>query len=99
MKNIILLVSFELNDANLIEDWKKMSAGITAQLQSVDGFISRDSGVDEAGNVHCMVKWENAEKQKAFRKVLESEEFAENMKEFAKIANMQTMKEVIVELF
>ncbi|XLQ20426.1 MAG: hypothetical protein ACKUBY_01435 [Candidatus Moraniibacteriota bacterium] len=98
MKSIILIVTFELNDQNLLEDWKQMSAGITAQLQSVDGFISRDSAVDEAGKIYCVVKWESMEQQKEFRKILESPAFEENMKAFAKIANMETMEEKFIEV-
>ena len=98
MKNITLLVEFELNDASLIEDWKKMSATITKQLTTVDGFISRDSAIDKNGKIYCIVKWENMEKQAAFRKILESDEFKDSMVEFGRIANMATMKESILEI-
>ncbi len=99
MKNVIVLVSFDLNNENLLDEWKKISAGITESLKQEDGFISRYSGVDENGRIHCIIKWENMEKRKAFGKKMEEESFKEKMKDFGRIANMETMKMEVVEVF
>ena len=98
MPKIIQLASFELNDENLMEDWKKMSAGISASLQNAPGFISRDSAVGKDKKVHCVLKWENMEAQETVKKMLESPEMEEKMKEFGRIANMSTMKEEFLEV-
>jgi argonaute-like protein implicated in RNA metabolism and viral defense len=96
MKNIILLISLELNNENLAEDWKKMSDGISDSLKNIDGFIYRDSASGEDGKIYCIVKWESAEKQAAFNKILESDAFKNEMIEFAKIVNMETMKSEVL---
>lgn len=98
MQNIIALISLELKDQNLTGEWKKMSDGITHSLQGVDGFISRDSAVGEDGKVYCIIKWESLEKQQAFRKILESEAFKNEMVEFAKIVNLGNMKSEILNV-
>lgn len=81
-----------------MEDWKKMSAGISASLQNALGFISRDSAVGEDKKVHCILKWASMEAQETVKKMLESPEMEEKMKEFAKIANMATMTEEFLEV-
>ena len=75
-----------------------MSNWITTQLLEVPWFISRDSVISEDWKIYCVVKWESREAQSEFRKILESEEMKPAMEAFAKIANMQTMKEEILEV-
>jgi len=98
MKNILAKISLKLNDSSSKEDWKKMSDAITKSLESVDGFIYRDSAISEDGTVYCFIKWESIEKQEAFRKILESDAFKNEMGEFAKIANMESMQSEILQV-
>jgi predicted ribosome quality control (RQC) complex YloA/Tae2 family protein len=98
MKKVIQIVSFELNDKNLLEEWKVMSAEITAQLKNAPGFIYRDSAIEENGKIYCVLKWESIESQKAVRKMMESPEMEEKMEAFGKIANLQTMEEKFLEV-
>jgi quinol monooxygenase YgiN len=98
MAKIVHIVSFELNDENLMEDWKKMSAGISTSLQNAPGFISRDSAVGKDKKVYCVLKWESMESQEAVKKMLKSPEMADEMEKFAKIANLQTMTEKFLEV-
>jgi heme-degrading monooxygenase HmoA len=98
MSKIIQIISFELNNQNLMEDWKKMSTGIAASLQNAPGFISRDSAVGKDKKVYCVLKWESMESQEAVKKMLESPEMEGKMKEFGRIANMKTMTEEFLEV-
>lgn len=98
MAKIIQIISFELNDENLMEDWKKMSAGISAALQNASGFISRDSAVGKDKKVYCVLKWENMEAQETVKKMMETPEMASEMEKFGKIVNMQTMTEEFLEV-
>jgi hypothetical protein len=75
-----------------------MSAGISDSLKSDHGFISRDSAISSDGKIYCVLKWENRKSQKASEETLENPEMAGVMKEFARIANMQTMKEEFLEI-
>jgi len=92
-KNIYVQAKFELNEWVKIEDWKKMSDHINSEFVWVDGFLFRDSAIDEKGNVYCIIKWDNSDKQKAFRKDLDKkfEENPEIMKAFWKLVNTETM--------
>ena len=90
MENIYELVQFELNEWISIQDWKIMSDEINKELKKAEGFISRDSAVDEKWNVYCIIKWEDKETQEKFMKEILSDE--EWMKEFGKFANMKTME-------
>ncbi len=99
MGNVIVLASFELNDQSFLGEWKKISAGITESLKQEDGFISRYSGVGEDGRIHCILRWENDEKRLVFSKKMEEESFKEKMKDFGRIANLETMKKEIVKVF
>jgi len=47
MKEVYILVKFVLNEGVKIEDWKKMSDGITADMKGTDGLQFRESAVDE----------------------------------------------------
>jgi len=99
MKNVVLIASFQLNDMSLLPDWKKMSDGISENLKHVDGFIARDSTIGEDKKVYCIVKWESAEKQATFRKNFESDPKMKNeMIEFARIVNMETMTSEILKV-
>lgn len=93
MENIYVLVKFELNSPDLLEDWKKMSSNITSQISGAPWFLFRDSAVDDNGNVYCIIKWETEEQQKTFRAKMDKmfEEQPEIMQEFGRIANMKTM--------
>ena len=86
-------IKFKLNEWVKVEDWKKMSDHINSEFVWVDGFLFRDSAIDEKGNVYCIIKWENPEKQKTFRKELDKkiEENSEIMETFGKLVNMKTM--------
>ncbi len=92
MKNIYVLVKFELNEWVKIEDWKKMSDGITIDMQGTDGLQFRESAVDEKWNVYCILKWDTLEQRTVFHDNMmkEMEENPEMMKEFWKLANMET---------
>ncbi|MCK5725627.1 MAG: hypothetical protein KAH22_02235 [Thiotrichaceae bacterium] len=97
MTHIILKVTFKLNDDNFLDDWKKMSADINADLALVDGFISRQSARGEEGTIYCLVQWESQAQHDAFRQGFESHpDFAEMMAEFSRIVNMETMKEEVL---
>ncbi|MDQ7009888.1 MAG: hypothetical protein Q9M94_06355 [Candidatus Gracilibacteria bacterium] len=93
MENIYTLVNFELNKGIEFSEWKKLSADINDDLKNADGLHFRDSGIDDKGNVYCILKWESDEAHKTFE-VSMNKTFAEHpemMKEFGRIANMATM--------
>lgn len=98
MNKILQIVSFDLNGQNLLEDWKKMSTGITAKLQNSPGFISRESAIGRDGKVYCVLHWENMKSQEAVKKMLEAPEMVGEMKAFAVIANLQSMKEEFLNI-
>ena len=58
MKEIFILVKFELNKWVKIEDWKKMSDSINQDMKGTDGLQFRNSAVNENGNVYCILKWD-----------------------------------------
>ncbi len=94
MAKVIIMVSFELNNINLLLDWEDMSKMITKDLSTVDGFVSRDSVIGEDKKVYCLVKWDSIEQKQAFNTEFESRaEYQEMMAKFAKIANIKTMKQ------
>ena len=47
MSKHFVIMSFELNDNSLIDEWKALSKEIDEDIFDADGFISRDSGIDE----------------------------------------------------
>lgn len=99
MDKYFIVESFELHEGQL-ENWKKLSKDIDDDLADVEGFISRDSGIDESNRVYCLVKWENKTYQENFRKQLESREnWGEMMAYFGSIANMKTEKGQEIDLF
>ena len=92
MSEYFAIVSFELNDKNLLNDWKVFSKEIDEDISQADGFISRDSGIDENGKVYCLVKWQSEAHQQNFRKQLEANEnWPKTIQRFGTIANMSTM--------
>jgi len=99
MGKYFIEVSFELHTGKL-DDWKKLSEEINNDLSNVEGFISRDSGIDENNRVYCLVKWESKAHQKKFRKQLESREnWNEMMNYFGSIVDVKTEKRNAVDLF
>ena len=100
MSGFFVLVSFELNDKDLLSDWKVLSKEIDDDISGVQGFISRDSGIDEQGYVYCLLKWESRAYQEAFMKQLESrDDWPKTMENFGRIANMETIMFKNIELF
>ncbi len=93
MKNIYVLVKFELNEGIDISEWKGMSDEINKDIAWADGLQFRDSGVDEKGNVYCILKWDSLEQQVTFRALMDKQFEAnpEIMKEFGRIVDMDTM--------
>ncbi len=90
MNPFTIIESFKLHDGQL-ENWKKLSKDIDADIAKAEGFISRDSGIDADSRVYCIVKWESKAHQEAFMKQLMASERAdEMMKHFGSIANMET---------
>lgn len=98
MQNIMLIASFEINDKSLMGDWKKMSDGITESLKSVDGCYFRESAIGEDGKIYCILKWENIEKRNAFMKTMQDDSFKDQMVEFSRIVNMETMKSEVLNI-
>ncbi len=93
------IMSFELNEKSLINDWIALSKEIDENIVKADGFISRDSGIDENGRVYCLVKWQSKTHQETFRKLLESrEEWSQMMQKFS-IVNMETSTNQAIEVF
>lgn len=92
MKEVYILVKFVLTEGAKIEDWKKMSDGITADMKGTDGLQFRESAVDEKGNVYCILKWDTIEQRTVFHDNMmkEMEENPEIMKEFSKVADMES---------
>jgi len=93
MENTYILVKFRLNEGIDISEWKQMSDEITEKIEKEEGCYFRDSAVDTDGNVYCIIKWENEEKQKAFKEKFHAEmaEKPEIMKEFSRLGDMDTM--------
>ena len=99
MNEVILYITFKLNNDDLLDDWIKMSKMIDSTLEGVEGFISRDSTKDENGVIACIVKWSSTDVQKKYRQQLEeSENFATIMQDFEKIVNLQSMKQEFLEV-
>ena len=93
MTEIYVLIKFRLNEGINISEWKKISNNINKDITGVNGFQFRDSGVDEKGNIHCIIKWDSLEQQEIF-KAKKDKKIAENpemMKEISRIADMKTM--------
>ena len=99
MAAYFVIESFELHDEQL-DNWIKLSKEIDEDISQADGFISRDSGIDESKRVYCLVKWESKAHQEAFMKKLVAGDDWENMmRYFGSIANMETDKRQEIEIF
>ena len=100
MSEYFVIVSFELNSKDLLKDWKALSKEIDEDIAQADGFISRDSGIDENGRIYCLVKWKSKTHHQNFRQQLEAREsWPKNMERFGAIANMSTMTPNNLEVF
>jgi hypothetical protein len=101
MNKIMAITKLNLNNENLLEDWKVLSKKINADLAGTDGFISRDSAYGEDGLVYCILKWESKEYQEKFQKYTLSrsdEEFKKMFAELGRIMNMKNMSREFFEL-
>ncbi|MBT4835738.1 MAG: hypothetical protein HON94_00165 [Methylococcales bacterium] len=99
MSEYFVIESFKLHDGQL-DNWKKLSKEIDGDISKADGFISRDSGIDEDKRVYCLVKWKSKSHQEAFMKELMARDGWEAMmNDFGKIANMETDKRQEIEIF
>ncbi len=100
MSECFIIMSFELHNLQLISDWKILSKEIDEDIAKAEGFVSRDSGIDEQGRVYCLVKWQTKAHQESFRQQLESrEQWPQMMAYFASIANMETVNTQVIEIF
>jgi len=101
MADIKIIATLELNSSDLLEDWKKISAEITADLKAnATGFVSRVSGIDEDGLVFCILQWNSVEDSEAFMQTLPLRpNFMEKMADFARVVNMESMTKKIITLF
>jgi len=100
MSEFLIMLSFELNDKSLSNDWKTLSQEIDEDIAQADGFISRDFGIDENARVYCLVKWQSETHQQNFRQQLEARKsWPKNMERFGAIANVSTMTSHNLEIF
>jgi len=100
MSEYFVIMSFELNEKDLIDDWKALSKEIDEDIAKADGFISRDSGIDEHGRVYCLVKWQSKAHQETFKKLLEArQEWPQMMQHFSSIVNIETSTNQAIEIF
>ncbi len=97
----MVIATLKLNDESLLEDWKVISRNISADLEGVDGFISRDSVRDDNGLIYCILKWESRAQQEKFMSELMSRTDEESQKmfaEFARVVDMESMTKEILEV-
>lgn len=100
MPQYLVIVSFKLNQPDLLADWKTLSKEIDQDISKATGFIARDSGIDAQGLVYCLVKWESKAHHKTFSEQLQARDnWDEMMAYFGKIANMNTMTQQSLEVF
>ncbi|AYQ57347.1 hypothetical protein BTHERMOSOX_176 [Bathymodiolus thermophilus thioautotrophic gill symbiont] len=100
MSEYFVIMSFELNEKDLIDDWTALSKEIDEDIAKADGFISRDSGIDEHGRVYCLVKWQSKAHQETFKKLLEArQEWPQMMQHFSSIVNIETSTNQAIEIF
>jgi len=98
MSEYLVIESFELHEGQL-DNWKQLSKEIDGDISKADGFISRDSGIDENKRVYCVVKWKSKKHQEKFMEQLTAGDDWENMmNHFGSIANMDTdqRQEIII---
>ena len=101
MSQIMVIAKLSLNEESLLEDWKNISAKIDADLESVDGFISRDSVRGEDGLIYCILKWQSKAHQEKFMADLTSrtdEQSVAMFAEFARVVNVEGMSREFLEV-
>ena len=101
MSKIMVIATLRLNDESLLDDWKVISAQITATLEGQDGFIYRDSCRGEDGLIYCILKWESRAKQEKFMSEFMArtdEQSQAAMKEFERVVNVESMTKEILEI-
>jgi len=94
MEKIMVIATLKLNDENLLDDWRIISAKITEELVDEDGFLSRDVIRGDDGVISCILKWESKEKQEKFMNALiarTDEESLAMMAEFGRIVDAKNM--------
>lgn len=92
MSKIMVMATLRLHNEALLEAWKELSSKITADLQGVKGFISRDSVRSEDGLIYCILKWESRADQEAFMEAFMARPDANAlMQEFGEIVDVQSM--------
>ena len=98
--SIMIIATLELNSAGLLADWKAISDEINEDLKAnAQGFIDRDSSVDENGLVYCVLKWESQADSEAFMQGLSARpDFMVKMAEFSRVVKMETMTKKILEI-
>jgi len=101
MADIKIIVTLQLNSPDLLEDWKRISTDISADLKAnATGFVSRESGIDEDGMLYCILQWNSVQDSEAFmQSLMIRPDFMEKMADFARVVNMETMSKKVIELF
>lgn len=98
--SIMIIATLELNSADLLADWKEISDEINADLKAnAKGFIARDSVIDDAGLVYCVLKWESVQDSETFMQGLMSRpDFMAKMAEFSRVVKMESMTKKILKI-
>jgi len=101
MADIKIIATLQLNSPDLLEDWKKISSEISADLKAnATGFVTRESGIDEAGLIYCILQWKCIEDSEAFMQSLPMRpDFMEKMVNFSRVVNMESMTKKVIALF
>ena len=101
MADIKIIVTLQLNSPDFLEDWKRISTDISADLKAnATGFVSRESGIDEDGMLYCILQWNSVQDSEAFmQSLMIRPDFMEKMADFARVVNMETMSKKVIELF
>ena len=97
----MVMAKLRLNDANLLEDWKAVSAQIDRDLVGVEGFISRDVVQADDGLIYCILKWESKAQQEKFMEELTErtdEKSMAIMVEFGRVVNVEEMSKEFLEV-
>jgi hypothetical protein len=95
----LVITSFDLHKGQL-DNWKKLSKEVDMSMSKADGFISRDSGIDENKKIFCITKWGSKEHREEFMNhLMAKDDWEETMNYFSSIADMGTEKRHEVELF
>ena len=98
--SVIIIATLELNSPELLADWKAISDEISADLKAnAKGFISRASAVDENGLVYCVLKWTSQADSEAFmQSLMLRPSFMEQMAEFGRVVNMESMTKKVLDV-